>query len=80
MSNEEIFIAYVLDKTDFGTQLLRYAFKHPIVEFWGEPEEQAKLIAYFKENHYSHDTPIIIEKSDLLDFMEYKPTATKEAE
>jgi hypothetical protein len=73
MSDKMIFTAFVLDKGEWGTQLLRYAFEHPIVEFFGEPEEQEKLKAYFKENHYTHQEPLIIEGSDLLDFMPYTP-------
>lgn len=67
MSDKRIYTAYILD----GTQLLRVAFEHPIVEYWAEPDEQAKLKTYFKENHFSHDEPLVIEESELFDFMAY---------
>lgn len=76
MSDKEIFIAYVLDETEFGSQLLKYAFEYPITEYWGEPEEQEKLKTYFSKYHYSHDKPIYIEKSDIIDFRPYGTTPT----
>ena len=73
MTNKDIYIAVVIYETKiFGTRLLRYAFQHPIIEYYGEPEEQEKLKQYFKANHYTHETPIVIEKSELLDFMPYE--------
>jgi hypothetical protein len=78
MNDKQIYIAYVLDMGTWGKQLLRYAFEYPIVEYWAEPEEQIKLKAYFKEKHYSHYEPLIIEKAEILDFMPFKDThATK---
>lgn len=71
MTDKMMFTAYILQKSDFGEQLLRYAFEHPIIEYWGEPEEQEKLKQYFKKHHYTHAGPLIIEQSDILDFMPY---------
>lgn len=71
MSDKMIFIAYALQTSEWGTQLLRYAFEHPIVEYYGEPEEQVKLKAYFKENHYTKAEPLIIEASEILDYMPF---------
>jgi len=71
MSDKMIFIAFVLQESEFGSQLLRYAFEHPIVEYYGEPEEQAKLKLYFKANHYTHKEPLIIEQADIIDYMPY---------
>ena len=39
MSDKMIFTSYIIS----GTQLLRYEFEHPIVEYWAEPKEQEKL-------------------------------------
>lgn len=78
MTDKQIYIAYVLDKGDFGQQLLRYAFEYPIIEFWGEPEEQAKLKAYFAKYHYSHEEPLIVEKSEIIDFRPYRDNSSVE--
>lgn len=72
MSDKQIYIAYILDKTELGAQLLRVAFEYKIIDFWAEPEYQAELKKYFKENHYRHAEPLIIEVSELMDFMPYK--------
>lgn len=78
MNDKQIYMAYVLDKGEWGQQLLRYAFEYPIVEYWGEPEEQAKLKAHFKENHYTRQEPLIIEEAQILDFMPYTAPAHQE--
>lgn len=75
MSDKMIFIAFVMQQSDWGTQLLRYAFEHPIVEYYGEPEEQAKLKAYFKKHHYTHYEPLIVEQADFIDFTPYEREA-----
>jgi hypothetical protein len=77
VNDKKIYTAYILDKHEMGTQLLRVAFEYPIVEYWAEPEEQAKLIAYFKANHFSHDEPIVIEESELFDYMPYNDKETE---
>lgn len=77
MSDKMIFIAFVLQTGEWGNRPLRYAFEHPIVEFFGEPEEQAKLKAYFKKNHYTHEEPFAIEQADILDYMPYRATKSK---
>lgn len=77
MSDKMIFIAYVLDKSELGTQLLRYAFEHTIIEYYAEPEEQEKLKAYFKANHYTRQKPLIVEGADILDYMPYVEPAKK---
>ena len=74
MSDKQIYIAYVLDKNEFGAQLLRYAFEYKIIEFWGETEAQTELKEYFKTHHYSREEPLIVEVSDILDFMSFKDT------
>lgn len=72
MSDRSFYIAFVLNKGEWGQQLLRHVFEHPIVEYWGEPEEQANLKAYFKANHYSHKEPIQIEPAEMMSFLPYK--------
>lgn len=67
MSDKMIFIAFVMH----GSQLIRYAFDHPIIEYWGEPAEQKKLKRYFKKNHYTHDEPLAVEPAEILDYMPY---------
>lgn len=78
MSDKMIFIAFVMQTGEWGSQLLRYAFEHPIIEFYGEPEEQAKLKAYFKENHYTHKEPLIIEGAEILDYIPFKAPEDKD--
>lgn len=72
MSDKIIYIAFVLQTGEWGSQLLRYAFEHPIIEYYAEPEEQAKLKKYFKENHYTKAEPLIVEQADILDYMPFK--------
>ncbi len=72
MNNKTIYIAYILQSVDgFASNLLRYAFEHPSVEYYAEPEEQAQLKAYFKAHHYTHEEPLVVEPSDILDYMPY---------
>lgn len=71
MSDKQIFIAIVLDKSDWGQQLLRYAFEYPITEYWAEPDEQTKMKTYFKDNHYSHQEPLQIEPAEFMDYMPF---------
>lgn len=71
MDDKEIYIAILVDKGEWGQQLLRYAFQYPITEYWGEPDEQSKMKAYFKANHYSHAEPLQIEKAEIIDYMPY---------
>jgi hypothetical protein len=68
MSDKQYYTAYILDSAG---QILRYAFEYTIIEYWGEPESQAELKAYFKKNHYSRDEPISVGLSDYIDFMPY---------
>lgn len=72
MSDKQIYTAYILDKTEFGTQILRVAFEYKIIEYWAEAEAQAELKQYFKENHFSGDEPLIVEASDLFSIMPFK--------
>lgn len=71
MNDKKIYIAIVVDKGDWGQQLLRYAFEYPITEYWAEPSEQAKMKDYFKANHYSQAEPLQIEESEILDYLPY---------
>jgi hypothetical protein len=71
MSDKQIYIAFILDKNEFSTQLLRVAFEYKSIEFWGDPEGQAELKEYFKSNHFSHDEPLTVEPSELFDIMPY---------
>lgn len=72
MSDKQIYIAYIHDKTEFGEQLLRVAFEYKMIEFWAEPESQEELKAYFAANHFSKDVPLIVEQSNLFDLMPAK--------
>ncbi len=71
MNDKQIYIAYVLDANELGTQLLRFAFEHPRVEYWAESPEQAQLKAYFKEHHYTHQEPLVVEASELVDYLPF---------
>ena len=72
MSDKEIFVAFVLDAYGVGSQLLRYEFEHPIVEYWAEPEEQEKLKDYFQQRTAIKDRPIVVEKSETLVYYPHK--------
>ncbi len=72
MSDKQIYTAYILDKTEFGIQLLRVAFEYKIIEYWAEADAQTELKQYFKENHFNHDEPLIVEASDLFSIMPFK--------
>lgn len=73
MSDKQLYIAYVIDKFDGGQQLLKFLFEYPIVEFWGESEEQEKMKDYFEQNHYSKERPFQIEIADFIDCLPFNP-------
>lgn len=72
MDNKVIYIAYILQKSKAGGSMLRVAFEHPIVEYWGEAEGQKILKDYFKEHYFGHDEPVVIEQSDIFHFMPFE--------
>lgn len=72
MSDKQIYTAYILDQTELGTQLLRIAFEYRIIDFWAEKEAQDELKNYFRENHFTKETPVVVEASELFDFMALK--------
>lgn len=72
MNNVEIYTAFVLDEGSWGSQLLRYDFEYPTIEYWAEPESQELLKAYFKKRTGIEQAPIVVEPSKTLLFYKHQ--------